>query len=98
MHRSLTFILLALAGFSLQLRAEPPGKIDVKESFDKAKKGGLPEGWARWSSTGAAAAFEVTSAKSLSEPNALTSTGSSGLAARAWLKESQPADVQVSVS
>ncbi|MFL5244738.1 MAG: hypothetical protein ACJ8FY_21760 [Gemmataceae bacterium] len=80
-------------------REKPVTAKEIKESFDKAKKGALPEGWSGWSTDGATKGFAVSAAKSLSEPHTLAcSSDSSRLAARAWLNEAQPADIQVSAS
>jgi hypothetical protein len=80
-------------------REKPTAAKEIKESFDKAKKGALPDGWLGWSSDRGARGFEASAAKSLSEPHALVcKSDSSRFAARAWLNEVQQADIQVSAS
>jgi hypothetical protein len=69
---------------------------EVKESFDKAKEGGLPAGWSQWSS-GKGASFEVAAAKGLTAPNVLTSSGASNVNAYAWFNGAHDADFQASV-
>src|SRR5262249_48028233 len=82
---------------------EPPGilvsqpeakkdKRDPKESLDRVAAGNLPASWKRWSSGGAS--FQVAAGKAVSDPNALGVTAGSSGAARAWLDERLPADVQ----
>jgi hypothetical protein len=68
----------------------------IRESFDKAPDGGLPAGWAQWTTLGGS--IQLSSATAFSKPNAVVMLGGSKTASRAWLKESQPADVQSSVA
>jgi hypothetical protein len=70
--------------------------IAIRESFDKAPDGGLPAGWAQRVTEGGT--LSLSPAKALSPPNAVRSSGGSRSEARAWLKEPQPADVQVSAA
>ena len=74
--------------------AGPQKKAPASESFDKAGKGGLPDGWASWASKGSV--VEVSPLKAVSAPNALAITGPSPAVARAWMVQPQPADVQAS--
>jgi hypothetical protein len=73
---------------------------NAADSFDQDVPGRLPAGWAGWTSAGAGtAAFQVTSGRSLSMSQALSSTATlSSAAARAWLTTPQPADVEASAS
>jgi hypothetical protein len=68
----------------------------IRESFDKAPDGGLPEGWAQW--VGPGGSIQLASTKAFSKPNAVAMSGGSKAAGRAWLKAAQPADVQVSAA
>jgi hypothetical protein len=77
-------------------KKEPPKGQTIRESFDNAPDGALPAGWAQWVSQ--AASIQLSSVKALSKPNAVTCTGGSKSAARAWFKAAQPADVQVSAA
>jgi hypothetical protein len=74
--------------------AGPAKKAPASESFDKAGKGGLPNGWASWASKGSV--VEVSPLKAVSAPNALAITGPSPAVARAWMTQPQPVDVQAS--
>jgi hypothetical protein len=72
-------------------------KLDLKESFDNTKAGKLPSGWTCWNSNGSAS-FQVAEGKALSLPNGLSITAGSNVAARAWVEDRVPADVQVSAA
>jgi hypothetical protein len=78
---------------------EPPAKQtpSFHESFDHAMTGPPSAAWSRWSNS-KDVYFEITAEKSLSEPNSLACTGRSSTVTRAWLNQSQPADVQVSAT
>ncbi|HMF15237.1 MAG TPA: hypothetical protein VKE94_23140, partial [Gemmataceae bacterium] len=80
-------------------KKEGKDKIEIpviRESFDKAPDGGLPEGWSQWTDLGGT--IQLSAAKALSKPNAVACSGGSKTAGRAWLKQPQPADVQVSAA
>lgn len=57
----------------------------------------LPEGWTQWANN-SSIGFELTQLNPLTPPTSLTSGGGSDLEARAWMAETQPADVQVSAA
>src|SRR5262245_4450842 len=69
----------------------------IQETFDKGTLGQLPAGWSQWSSD-RTNAFAISAEKLVSKPHGLAVHGKSNTAARAWLKEPQPADVQASVA
>jgi hypothetical protein len=75
----------------------PPPDTSVHESFDQLAAGSLPPNWKGWTSDGSAG-FVVSPLRDVSAPNGLVANGSSVTAARAWLGDSQPADVQASAS
>ena len=89
----------------LQEEPEPPIRLvadqkvvlDVKESFDKVKPGGLPAGWSQWDSS-KLKSFAVAAGKAVSEPNILTGNGGSTTIAHAWLDKPTADDVQVSAA
>jgi hypothetical protein len=57
----------------------------------------LPDEWTQWSNTGTAA-FAETTANAQTPPSSIVSHGSSDLEARAWIDESQAADISVGAS
>ncbi len=77
--------------------AEGPVSPRGREDFDTAPIGGVPSGWSEWANL-SGMGFEVRSGNSVSGNQALASVGASFTAARAWVDEEQPADVEVSVS
>ncbi|HJT77911.1 MAG TPA: hypothetical protein VJ739_11980, partial [Gemmataceae bacterium] len=80
-----------------QLESRELLSAGVSESFDGTALGSLPAGWSQWGSFGGTP-FAVSSAASISQPNALAVTGGSQVSARAWYGTVQPADVQVSAA
>lgn len=67
-------------------------------TFDNQATGTTPAGWSQWASD-PATPFAVSSAASYSPANGLSALASrSSLAARAWVAEQQPADVEVSAA
>jgi hypothetical protein len=70
--------------------------LAIRESFDKAGDASLPAGWAQWVTEGGS--LGLSNAKALSAPNAVRISGGSHSVSRAWFKEPQPADVQVSAA
>lgn len=73
----------------------PPSGV-IRESFDAVPLNGIPVGWQEWASDGSAG-FGASPARAVAG-NGLTVSGTSALAARAWLGSVQPADVQAAAS
>jgi hypothetical protein len=71
------------------------GVVEVKESFDTSKTGGLPGNWSQWTTQNN---FAVGTLHSLSGAHGLTNNGSSSETARAWLNTPLPANAQVSAA
>lgn len=73
----------------------PPSQV-FRTTFDTNRPTDLPSEWLRWASP-STTNFQVSSARSFSPSNGFSSAGASNSAARAWLREAQPTDVQASV-
>jgi hypothetical protein len=80
----------------LEARQAPSASPWLLESFDTTAPGGLPAGWARWSSSGTAP-IGVSSSLAFTAPNGLAFTApASNVSGRAWYTTPLPADSQVS--
>jgi hypothetical protein len=75
----------------------PPPIVTVHESFDQLAAGSLPPNWKGWTNDGSTG-FLVSPLRALNSTNGLVANGSSVTAARGWLGDSQPAEVQASAS
>ena len=83
----------------LEPRLAPATSAGTVEAFDTTPTGSLPAGWVQWSNNGTNA-FATSSSPALSPPNSLAvnSPTASGLDARSWVNNTQPANVQVSAA
>ena len=81
---------LRLDGFQVQAPLPTAAAPLVEERFQQGQAAGVPSGWVQW--TQANQQFQIRNDATLRQHG-----GSAG-AARAWLKSSAPADVQVSSS
>lgn len=77
----------------IEVRSLAP--VVYAQNFDAAPSGGLPEGWERFGTAGSFG-FRVSTAQSLSPDRGLGSLGRTVDRQRAWLSESQEANVTVS--
>src|SRR5262245_53896897 len=79
---------------ALEAREAPAASPWLAESFDGTAVGGVPAGWAQWSSDGSAS-FAVSTQQPLSPANGLQSSSASIGATAAWVNTPLPENVTV---
>jgi len=73
---------------------EVPSVAWTVETFESSLAPTLPDGWAQWSAL-PAASFQTSAVSGQGESGGLISTGSSDMAARAWLTGAYEKDIQI---
>jgi hypothetical protein len=69
--------------------------VVLQQSFDTTKPGELPAGWSEWTNQGD---FGVQTGLGLNSRRSLASHSATGEAARAWLNQTLPANIQASAA